>query len=72
MTRNELDEFTFYFLSLFYFLSVKIYHKNLVDNFAAPPTNFFDLSIHDLDGTLVKFKQFKGKKAFLCVNVATQ
>lgn len=34
------------------------------------PQSFFDLEAKDIDGNLVHFSQFKGKKVFMVVNVA--
>ena len=33
--------------------------------------SFFSLNIADIEGKQAKFNNLKGKKAFLCVNVAT-
>ena len=32
--------------------------------------SFFDFKVKDIEGNLVNFRQFKGKKAILVVNVA--
>jgi hypothetical protein len=34
------------------------------------PTSFFDFKVKDIEGNLVNFNIFRGKKAILVVNVA--
>jgi hypothetical protein len=37
---------------------------------AKVPDSFFDFKIKNLDGKVIDFKDYKGKKAFIIVNVA--
>ncbi|CAD8060654.1 unnamed protein product [Paramecium sonneborni] len=44
--------------------------KKEIDQIEAPNKQFFDFEINDIDGNLVQLSKFKGKKAYICVNVA--
>jgi glutathione peroxidase-family protein len=35
-------------------------------------TNFFERSVKNIDGKKIDFQEFKGKKVFLLVNVASK
>ena len=36
------------------------------------PANFFDFKIKDIDGNVIDFDRFRGKKAIIIVNVASK
>ena len=41
------------------------------ENIKAPVLSFWELAARDIDQNLVNFEQFKGKKAIIIVNVAS-
>ncbi len=45
-------------------------HKTGKDKLNTSPTSFFDLKAKDIEGNLIDFGIYKGKKAILVVNVA--
>ena len=47
-----------------------MFFKKSVDKLQPTDKHFFDMVLNDIDGKPTKFDKFKGKKVFICVNVA--
>lgn len=48
-----------------------IFFKKAKEKLDKPLKSFFDFSAKDIDGNMVNFSSYKGKKAFIVVNVAS-
>lgn len=48
-----------------------VFFKKSKEKLEKPVKTFFDFSAKDIDGNMVSFSTFKGKKAFIVVNVAS-
>lgn len=47
-----------------------LFFKKGIDKLNPPTTPFFEMRLNDIDGNPVELSKFKGKKAYVCVNVA--